>query len=96
MGVSSVTTAREEAGDVVRIVAAPPKSVAAFVKDSLRDTVAALLLSLREKDVAVWVDTMAARKHTRRRVMMITEDCESSKTDRGCYVRRLMLGNEDK
>ena len=76
MGVSSVTTAREEAGDV-RIVAAPPKSVAAFVKDSLRDTVAALLLSLREKDVAVWVDTMAARKHTRRRVMMITGDCES-------------------
>ena len=48
----------------MRTAAAPPKSVAAFVKDSLRLTDA---LSLMEKAVTVVRGTMAAREQHRER-----------------------------
>lgn len=65
LGVSSVTTARDEAGEPTR-AAAPPMREAAFEKDSLRETAA---LSLTEK--ADTDGAMAARNNTRKRAMVM-------------------------
>lgn len=67
LGVSSVTSAREIAGEEVRMAADPARRDAALDSDSRRVVDA---LSLMEN--AAVDDTRAARKHTKRRAMVVS------------------------
>ena len=71
-GVSSVTTAREDAGEP-RMAAAPLIKEAVFEKDSLRVTATALMSLTENAPTELLAGANAAREHTKRRATMIDE-----------------------